>query len=87
MTDDQIRNYDIAVKAEMKRVIRHFCRYTGEQRANHADSFRLGYKQRKADGHFFYTHPDIPGIAFDRRKQAAEEALNLQTQETKSRVA
>lgn len=68
-------NYETALKAEMKRVVRHFQPYTHEQRADLAASFRLGYRQRQSTGHHFYTHPDIPGRAFDRRKQAAEAAL------------
>lgn len=69
-------NFEIALKAEMKRVIRCFQAYTSEQRSNHAASSRLGYQQRKAVGQFFYTHPDIPGAAFDTRKGAAMAALS-----------
>jgi hypothetical protein len=68
-------NYETALKAEMKKVVRMYQPYTSEQRANHAASFRLGYKQRKADGHFFYMHPDIKGRAFDTRTQAAKAGL------------
>lgn len=71
-------NYDIALKAERKRVVRCFHKYDSETRANHASSHRLGHQQRKAVGEFFYTHPDIPGIAFPTRKRAAEAALERQ---------
>lgn len=40
-----LNNYDAAIKAEKKRVIRCFHAYSSETRANHAASFRLGYRQ------------------------------------------
>lgn len=69
-------NFDAALAAERKRVVRCFNRYSSEQRANHAASFRLGHRQREAVGEFFYTHPDVPGRAFPTRKAAAMAALN-----------
>lgn len=68
-------NYEAALKAEAKKVVRCFQSYSSEQRANHAASFRLGHRQREAVGHFFYTHPDVPGVAFDTRGAAARAAL------------
>ena len=68
-------NYQIALKAEAKKVSRCFQAYTSEQRANHAASFRLGYQQRKSVGEFFYVHPAVPGIAFSTRRKAAEAGL------------
>lgn len=68
-------NYEAALKAEAKRVIRNFMPYTSEQRANHAASHRLGYRQRRAEGEFFYTHPDVAGVCFTTRGQAARAAL------------
>lgn len=68
-------NYEVALKAEMKKVVRMYQPYTSEQRANHAASHRLGHKQRKADGHFFYMHPAIKNRAFDTRTQAAKAGL------------
>jgi hypothetical protein len=69
-------NYEVALKAEMKRVTRCFQSYTSEQRANHADSFKLGIRQRHAVGEFYYVHPDVPGKAFPKRKLAATYALS-----------
>lgn len=69
-------NFEAAYQAERKLVIRNFQAYTSEQRANHAASFRLGRQQRKAVGEFFYTHPNVPGKAFDTRKMAALAALH-----------
>lgn len=69
-------NYAAALKAEMRRVERNYQQYTCEQRANHAASHRLGHRQRVSPGRFFYTHPDVPGLAFSTRKAAAEAALD-----------
>jgi len=68
-------NYEAALKAEMKKVTRLFQAYSSEQRANHAACHRLGYRQRKALGEFFYMHPDFPDRAFSTRKRAAVAAL------------
>lgn len=70
-------NFEIALKAEAKRVVRNFQPYTSEQRANHAASHRLGYRERQAVGRFFYTHPAIPNRAFDTRRAAAQAALSV----------
>lgn len=56
---------------------RCFQPYTSEQRANHAASFRLGYRQRQAVGHSYYTHPMVPGIAFDTAKAATTRAYEV----------
>jgi hypothetical protein len=63
------------LKRERRRVVRHFQRYTDEQRADHAASHRLGHRQRRAVGEFFYTHPDVPGRSFETRTRAARAAL------------
>ncbi|MFI6129471.1 hypothetical protein [Micromonospora sp. NPDC051141] len=63
-----------AVALEAKRVVRQFQRYTSEQRADRAASHRLGHRQKTALGEHFYTHPGLPGVAFDSRKRAAETA-------------
>lgn len=68
-------NYEVALKAEMKRVVRCFQRYTHEQRANH-DTLHVGVRQRKAVGEFFYIHPEVPGKAFPKRGLAAAAALS-----------
>jgi hypothetical protein len=70
-------NYDVALKAEMKRVVRCFQSYTSNQRADNAANFRMGYQQRRAIGEFFYTHPDVPNLAFPKRKLAAAHALRF----------
>lgn len=69
-------NYEIALKAEQKRCVRIFQQYSSEQRASHAASHRLGYLQRQSTGHFFWTHPDVPNIAFETRIRAARAALS-----------
>lgn len=68
-------NYEVALKAEAKKVVRCFQQYTSEQRANHAASHRLGYQQRQSVGEFFYVHPALPNTAFDTRGAAARAAL------------
>jgi hypothetical protein len=76
------------VKAEAKRVVRTFQRYTPEQRANRAASHRLTYAQRTAVGEFFFTHPDLPGRSFDTRHGAARATVNEATaRELDARVA
>lgn len=63
------------VRAEMRRVVRHFQHYTPAQRADRAASHRLGHRQRAAHGEHFYTHPDIPKIAYRTRSDAARAGL------------
>lgn len=70
-----LTNYETALKAETKRVVRNFQGYDSETRAMHAASHRLGHRQREAVGEFFYTHPDVPGCAFPTRKAAAQAGL------------
>ncbi|MEH3063840.1 MAG: hypothetical protein PGN33_14225 [Methylobacterium radiotolerans] len=73
-----ISNYENALKAETKRVVRCFQHYGSEVRANHQASHRLGHRQRESVGEFFYVHPDLPGRAFSKRKFAAAAALQAQ---------
>ena len=68
-------NYDTALKAEAKKVVRCFQPYSSETRANHAASFRLGHRQREAIGEYFYVHPAMPNTAFPTRKMAAVNGL------------
>jgi|GEM_PF-3386263 len=63
------------LQRELARVVRGFQRYTAEQRAGRAASHRLGHRQRTAVGEEFFTHPDLPGRAFDTRKAAALAAI------------
>jgi hypothetical protein len=63
------------IKAEARRVVRHFSPYTSEQRADRAASHRLGHRQRTSPGEFFYTHPDVPGVGYPRRYLAVWAAL------------
>lgn len=72
---DRATNYEAALKAEAKCVIRCFQAYDSETRANHAASFRLGRQKRVANGEFFYVHPDFPNTAFPTRAAAARRAL------------
>lgn len=55
--------------------VRCFQKYTHEERANHAASHRLGYRQRGSTGQFYWTHNLVPGIAFPTRKAARLAAL------------
>lgn len=55
-------------------VVRHFQRYTSEQRAAHAASHRMGIRQREQVGEFFYTHSAVPGLAFSTRAAAVRAA-------------
>jgi hypothetical protein len=72
-------NYETALKAEYKRVVRCFNAYSSEMRAMHASSYRLGPQQRASLGDFYYVHPDIPNVAFSTRSRAAKAALRQQT--------
>lgn len=65
-------NYDAALKAEAKRVVRCWQRYSSEQRA---DLAAASLKYQSAWGEFYYVHPDVPGKAFPKRGMAAEAAL------------
>jgi len=69
------------VNVEARRVVRYFQKFTAEQRADRAASRRLGRQQRREVGSFFYTHPDVPGRAFDTRRQAAQAAVARSNQE------
>ncbi len=69
-------NYETALKAEMKRVVRCFQHYNHNQRADLMSSRRMGLRQREATGRFFYVHPDVPGLAFNRRSDAAAHAMD-----------
>jgi hypothetical protein len=68
-------NFQVALKAESKRVVRCFQRYGSETRADRAASHRLGHRQRTAAGEHFYVHPDLPNLAFPSRGAAAQAAL------------
>jgi hypothetical protein len=72
-------NYAIALRAEAKKVVRIFHRYTVDQVS---DLYaRPGRPSRKAldRGEFFYTHPAIPGRGFSKRFDAARAALSQAT--------
>jgi hypothetical protein len=64
-----------AQRAQMRRVVRHFEHYTSEQRSNMMASHRLGYQQKRAISEPFYTHPDVPGLAYSTRGEAARAGL------------
>lgn len=55
--------------------VRHFQRYTSEQRMNMAASHRMGHRQKHRVGEYFWTHEFCPGVAFDTRKAARIAAL------------
>lgn len=71
-------NYEAALKAEMKRVVRCWQSYSTESQ-NIIASASLQY--RSPTGEYFYVHPDIPKVAFSKRKRAAEAALALPSHE------
>lgn len=73
----QMTNFDTALKEEAKKVVRVFHQFNTDQRATHAASRSLGYRQRKAEGQFFYMHPAFPKKGFSTRKQAAMAGLTL----------
>jgi len=54
---------------------RGFAQYTSEQRANHAASHRLGFRQKERVGHAFWTHPLRPGVCFPTRAAALRAAV------------
>lgn len=58
----------------MNKVIKHFQTYTHEQRADMRSSHRLGYRQKQRAGEVFWTHPDVPGLAFPSKRRAEEAA-------------
>lgn len=71
----ELSNFEVARKAEMKRVVRCFQRYD-------TDQISLLYSHpgnpcRKAldRGEFYYVHPDVPNRAFPTRSRAADYAL------------
>lgn len=70
------RDTDPELAGEARRVVRHIQHLTAEQRANRADSHRLGHRQRREVLSHFYTHPDVSGVCFDRRWQAAKAGLD-----------
>jgi hypothetical protein len=75
MTARPHTNFEMAVKSEMKKVVRGFHHYSTDQVSLLRN--RVGRPCRKAldEGEFFYTHPDVSGICFRSRSQAASYAL------------
>lgn len=71
-------NYDIALKAKAKRVVRIFLHDDTNARALMGWHGR-GYRARLSNGgEFRYTHPDLPCLMFQTRGQDAEAALRNQ---------
>ena len=67
---------DEAVRVEMRRVVRHLHRYSVDERTTLATAAQsVGYRRRQAMGEYFYSHPDVPGIAYRRRSDAAIAAI------------
>lgn len=75
MSSPAISNYEEALQAETKKVVRIFHHYTTDQVSLLYS--RGGRPSRKAidRGEFFYTHPDCPGVSFPTRGAAAKYAL------------
>jgi hypothetical protein len=65
-------NYDAALKSESARVVRHWQSYSVEARTIMA-SGNLQYRSRA--GEYFYVHPELPNVAFKKRKLAAQAAI------------
>jgi|TARA_E500000318_G_scaffold110111_1_gene124722 hypothetical protein len=72
------------IRAEAKRVVRNFQPYSSDTRAMHASSTRIGHRKRQSVGEYFYTHPEIPNIAFDQKKKAAFAALSARSEQPTS---
>ena len=77
LTVEDAERIGVEKEDRMTKPIKHFQKYTPEQRASLAASFRMGHRQKESVGEVFWTHPDVPGIAFPTRKRAllAAEAL------------
>ncbi len=71
MTDT---NFEVALKAEMRRVQRHYYQFDAETTTRLRAAERRN-RRRSTEGEFYYTHPDLPGLAFPTRSAAAREAL------------
>lgn len=71
-------NFEVALKAEAKRVVRSFHRYDTDTIARLYS--RVGNPSQDAldRGVFFYTHQELPGICFRKRFDAAREHLRRQ---------
>lgn len=69
-------NFETALKAEMKKVVRQFQHFTTDQM-----SLLLSTRNNRTKcanrGEFFYTHPNVPGICFRSRSHAAEYAMRI----------
>ncbi len=60
-------------------VVRSFQLYTSEERADLASSHRLGHRQKKATGEFFYTVPShLPSVCFPTRAEAVRVAWSVE---------
>jgi len=70
-----LSNYDVALKAEAKKVVRLFHHYDTDQISLLFS--RKGNPSVDAlnRGVFFYAHPDLPNVAFPKRYDAARAAL------------
>lgn len=68
-------NYEVALKAEMKKVIRHFHHFSVDQISLLYSKVGNPCRAALNRGEFFYSHPEVPGISFKRRSDAANYAL------------
>lgn len=64
-------NFQQSVDEEKRNVVRTFHRFTDSQRATMAANGR-----KPKDGEYLYTHPAIPGTAFQTKTRAAEAAVS-----------
>jgi hypothetical protein len=79
-TPGSLSNYETALRAEAKRVVRTFHHYSADQRSTLACHRRTARSRKALDGgEFFYSHPDVPGICFHKRFEAARAAISKAT--------
>jgi hypothetical protein len=64
------------VAIDMPNAERGFHRYSHNDRADMAASFRLGYQQRRSVGETFWTHPFCPGVCYPTRIAALRAAIS-----------
>ena len=62
---------------KLYKAARNFQAYDHNDRARHASSHRLGFRQREALGEFYYTHDLCPDRAFDTAQGATRHAYEV----------
>lgn len=62
---------------ELLGIVRCFQKYTHLERADMAASHRLGYRQRQANGRYYYITTHRPDVGFDTQGQAVAAARKV----------